>query len=570
MLEEARMLGELHRQGWMPKRTIIYCAWDGEEPGLLGSVEWVEAHVDELKQHAVAYINSDSNERGFFSPGGTQDLQTFISGVARDIQDPETRMSVFQRAHLAGIAKAKDAEERRDLRKRNDLVLDALGDGSDFTAFQDLAGISPVYEFPELARFPEWIAFGRAGEMKYLESRNESGELRRSSLKSAFPWARSVIVCAVNYNTAHPYSTSVSKPRHGWISRYAWSREDYHDSVLRRLRQVETKLKEYCAECRAEEPIETRAYVDTGPLVERVYAKYAGIGWLGKNTCVINQDLGSWLFLGVIVSSLELSPDLPAPDRCGTCTRCIDACPTDAIVAPYELDSNKCISYLTIEKRGPIPEELREGIGHQVFGCDICQDVCPWNRKAPATDKLEFQAREGLVNPALAWLAQISQEEFQEAFRGSPVRRAKRSGLRRNALIAIGNSGDSTLLPVLERTEEDSDPGIANAAKWARSRGSDRDLAKSTNRRIDANTPIPKRRSHRPGIQTTASVRAGCTAKRAAPTQDAMEPNPSRSSASHMRATPRPWSATLVRWKGAGSIPCHWASRMKDAVTAGR
>ena len=337
------------------------------------------------------------------------------------------------------------------------------------TAGFDLAGIAPVSDFPDLARFPEWIAAGRAGEMKYLESRDDAGNFRRASLKSAFPWARSVVVCAVNYNTDHPYSTAANNPSHGWISRYAWSREDYHESVLRRLREVETKLKESCAADPGNAPIETRAYVDTGPVVERVYAKYAGVGWLGKNTCVINQKIGSWIFLGVIVTSLELSPDLPAPDRCGTCTRCIDACPTDAIVAPYELDSNKCISYLTIEKRGPIPDELREGIGQQIFGCDICQDVCPWNRKAPATDKPEFQPRGGLVNPALAWLAEISVEEFRETFRGSPIKRAKHSGLRRNALIAIGNSGDQTLLPVVERAE-DADPVVAEAARWAKKR----------------------------------------------------------------------------------------------------
>jgi epoxyqueuosine reductase len=338
----------------------------------------------------------------------------------------------------------------------------------------DLAGIASVHDFPELARFPDWIAAGRAGEMKYLESRDQSGNLRRASLKSAFPWARSVVVCAVNYNTDHPYSTEVNNPGLGWISRYAWSRDDYHDSVLRRLREVETKLKEFCAANRSGDlidgSVETRAYVDTGPLVERVYAKYAGVGWLGKNTCVINQQIGSWLFLGVIVTSLELSPDLPAPDRCGTCTRCIDACPTDAIVAPYELDSNKCISYLTIEKRGPIPEELREGMGQQVFGCDICQDVCPWNRKAPATGKPEFQPREGLVNPALAWLAEISPEEFREKFRGSPIKRAKHSGLRRNALIAIGNSGQPFLLPVVERASNDPHPVVSEAAQWAKIR----------------------------------------------------------------------------------------------------
>jgi epoxyqueuosine reductase len=272
----------------------------------------------------------------------------------------------------------------------------------------DLAGIAPVAEFSELAHFPTWIAAGHAGEMKYLESRNDWGELRRASVKSAFPWACSVIVCAVNYNTAHPYSIKVKDSTRGWISRYAWSREDYHDSVLRRLRQVEAALKECCKrtdpDTDTNQDIETRAYVDTGPVVERVYAKYAGVGWLGKNTCLINQGIGSWLFLGVIVTSLELTTedptaDLPAADRCGTCTRCIDACPTDALIAPYQLDSNKCISYLTIEKRGAIPEEIREGIGQQVFGCDICQDVCPWNRKAPATDKVEIPGARRLGQP---------------------------------------------------------------------------------------------------------------------------------------------------------------------------
>jgi epoxyqueuosine reductase len=301
--------------------------------------------------------------------------------------------------------------------------------------------------------------------MKYLESRNKSGELRRASLANSFPWARSVVVCAINYNTAHPYSTTVNDASQGWISRYAWSREDYHESVLRRVREVEAKLKNAGTDGA---PIETRSYVDTGPIVERVYAKYAGVGWLGKNTCLINQQIGSWLFLGVIVTSIELTPDIPAPDRCGSCTRCIEACPTGALIAPYELDSNKCISYLTIEKRGAIPEELREGMGHQVFGCDICQDVCPWNRKAPASEKPEFQAREGLVNPALAWLAEISEAEFRDNFRGSPVKRTKRSGLRRNALIAIGNSEDQSLAPIAERASHDPDPVIADAAFWAK------------------------------------------------------------------------------------------------------
>jgi epoxyqueuosine reductase len=339
----------------------------------------------------------------------------------------------------------------------------------------ELAGIAPVREFAELNHFPHWIEAGHAGEMKYLEARDESGQLKRTSLRSTAPWARSVIVCAINYNTAHPYSTQVSDSERGWISRYAWSREDYHEAVMRRLQAVDNSLRDIVAQrgkdalaTAGETPeLQTRCYVDTGPLVERVYAKYAGVGWIGKNTCILNQKLGSWLFLGVILTSLELEADLPAPDRCGTCTRCIDACPTDAFIAPYQLDSNKCIAYLTIEKRGAIPEEMREGIGRHVFGCDICQDVCPWNRKAPVTSAEEFQAREGLVNPALEWLAEMSAEEFREKFRGSPIRRTKRSGLRRNAAIAMGNSGDQKFLPLLKRLTVDEDSIVAESAIWA-------------------------------------------------------------------------------------------------------
>jgi epoxyqueuosine reductase len=330
------------------------------------------------------------------------------------------------------------------------------------TAGFDLAGIAPVVDFPELGYFSDWVSAGHAGEMRYLESRDENGQLKRSSLRATFPWARSVVVCAVNYNTAQPYATQIEDPDRGWISRYAWSHEDYHDSVLRRLRTLESRLREI-----ASGNIETRCYVDTGPLVERISAKYAGVGWVGKNTCTIHQKLGSWLFLGVILTSLELAPDLPAPDRCGTCTRCIEACPTDALIAPYKLDSNRCISYLTIEKRGEIPIELREGIGRQVFGCDICQDVCPWNRKAPATGAAEFQPRDGLVNPALEWLATISEEDFRARFRGSPIRRTKRHGLRRNAVVAMGNSGDRRFLPALDQIANDDDANLAEHARWA-------------------------------------------------------------------------------------------------------
>lgn len=338
----------------------------------------------------------------------------------------------------------------------------------------ELAGVAPVQDFPELEYFERWIAAGHAGEMHYLKAQDDGGRLKRGSLRAVAPWARSVIVCAINYNTTQPYSTQAQDRDRGWISRYAWSQEDYHEAVMRRLRMVEARLHAAAESAGYRVPstggqgrLQTRCYVDTGPLVERVYAKYAGVGWMGKNTCILNQKLGSWLFLGVILTSLELNPGLPAPDRCGTCTRCIDACPTEALIAPYQLDSRKCISYLTIEKRGGIAEEMRDGMGRHLFGCDICQDVCPWNRKAPATTVAEFQPRDKLVNPALEWLAEMRADEFRATLRGSPVRRTKLSGLRRNAVIAMGNSGERRFLPLLRRLSSDPDPVVAAHADWA-------------------------------------------------------------------------------------------------------
>jgi len=301
-----------------------------------------------------------------------------------------------------------------------------------------------------------------------MEQRNPAGELRRASLKHAAPWARSVVVCALNYNTAKLYSTRAQDPRRGWISRYAWGSRDYHDALLPRLQQVENALKDFAGKHGI--AIETRSYVDTGPIQERVYAKYAGIGWVGKNTCIIHPKLGSWLFLGVILTSLEVNSVQPLPDRCGSCTRCIEACPTKAIVAPGKLDSRRCIAYLTIEKRGVISEELRAPMGHHVFGCDICQDVCPWNNKtgnAPASSAAEFQAREHRFHPDLRWLAQMDDAAYREQFRESPVRRAKRGGLRRNVAVAMGNSGHREFVADLKAMAEDADPVVAEHARWA-------------------------------------------------------------------------------------------------------
>jgi len=330
----------------------------------------------------------------------------------------------------------------------------------------DLAGIASAADTPEHAFFPQWIANGTAGEMRYLEARNDAGKLKRSSLSSAAPWARSVVVCALHYNTDQPYSTHAGTTTQGWISRYAWTQRDYHDVLLAKLRQLEAGVAALCEQNGMGTP-RTWSYVDTGPLIERIFAKYAGVGWIGKNTCILNEDLGSWLFLGVMLMSVELTPDMPPPDRCGSCTRCLDACPTNAFPAPYQLDATKCVSYLTIEKRGAIPEELRTGIGRQIFGCDICQDVCPWNRKAPFTKTPGFEARPGLVNPELDWLAQLSIDQFREVFRGTAVKRAKHSGLLRNVAIAMGNSGEERFSPILEQLTRSNDPTVKEAAEWA-------------------------------------------------------------------------------------------------------
>jgi epoxyqueuosine reductase len=344
----------------------------------------------------------------------------------------------------------------------------------------DLCGIAPAAEFPELAHLEEWLERGHAAEMRYLHD-----ERRRSPVR-AMPGARSVIVCALNYNTALPASTEVrgqsetnTGPR-GWISRYAWG-DDYHHVLGEKLEALIEHLHGEFTE-----HFEARAYVDTGPIVERVAAKYAGLGWLAKNTCLINEELGSWLFLGVIVTTLDLAAsqdgaETPAPDLCGNCSLCIDACPTGAIVEPYVLDARRCISYLTIELRGAIPPELREPMGRHVFGCDICQDVCPWNRRAPVTALPNFQPRQreeqSLFSPDLWWLISLTEEKFRTVFRGSPVKRAKWRGLVRNACIAVGNSGlrpdeprYGEICTRLSELAASGDANFAEHAQWALTR----------------------------------------------------------------------------------------------------
>jgi len=395
----------------------------------------------------------------------------------------------------------------------------------------DKAGVAAVpqpgsaAEQVQRERFRAWVERGHAGEMGWLARKDADGEMLRSGLHRAVPWVRSVVLCAKVYHADAPYSIEAAPEGTGWIARYAWSGAaagaevegfgthvpesgheapaaveiapeeggaeaedrshvlkarhgapesfagtslsptDYHDVLLRRLRAVEAELRG-----RFGGAIQTRCYVDTGPVVERHLAQLAGIGWIGKNTCVLDEKLGSWMLLGVVLTSVPLAAEAtlePAADRCGSCTRCIDACPTEALIAPRQMDASRCISYLTIEKKGSVPEELRAGMGRQVFGCDICQEVCPWNRRAPVSADAEMQMRPELVNPPLAWLAGMDGAEFKRAFRGSPLERTGRRRMQRNVAIAMGNSGDVQHLPVLRRWAAGDDTMLAEAASWA-------------------------------------------------------------------------------------------------------
>ena len=322
----------------------------------------------------------------------------------------------------------------------------------------DLVGISPVDSFPENQFYKEWLARGFAGEMKYMEREPQ----KRENIKNLLPEAKSVISCGLNYNTDYPYSIDETDRIKGWISRYAWG-DDYHEMVQKKLSDVLGFIKEVTPE-----DLKARLYVDTGPVLDRVYGKYSGIGWFGKNTCLINQKIGSWIFIGEIITSLELDYDRPVPDRCGTCTRCIDACPTGALLDPYVLHSRLCISYLTIELREKIPLQLRDKVGNNIYGCDICQDVCPWNRKAKVTNEYSFQPREGLYNPGLSSIfTRLTEEDFGMMFKGSPVKRAKRKGLLRNVLIAMGNSGERDFIPNIKKCLQDKDPLVRAHAVWA-------------------------------------------------------------------------------------------------------
>jgi epoxyqueuosine reductase len=339
----------------------------------------------------------------------------------------------------------------------------------------------------DAVRFEDWVKAERAGTMQYLKRVDEHGMLVRSRVSVPFAWARSAIICFASYHNVEPRSTDQADAGAGWIARYAWSSRkdanavrrpsDYHKVLKKRLEALEAGLHQQFG------AFEARGYVDTGPVVERALATAAGLGWTGKNTCLIHPKLGSYGFLAVLLTSLEVEAEqqpLTVPDRCGTCRRCLDACPTGALIAPYQMDATRCISYLTIEHRGPIDSSLMEGMGRQVFGCDICQDVCPWNRKAPIGKDLDLEARKELVNPSLEWLSQLDEAQFEKLFNGSPVRRAGFHGLRRNVAAAMGNSGLARFIPLLEQWSEAADHGLRIAAQWALCRlKAKRDAARS-------------------------------------------------------------------------------------------
>ena len=325
----------------------------------------------------------------------------------------------------------------------------------------DLAGVTTPNPAPDFGRFRHWIARGLAGEMRYLTDHRADA---RSDPKSLLPGVRSIICVGLVYNGPEPYSTRFADPERAWISRYAWG-ADYHDSVRTKLENLNRKLLEI-------EQFQSRICVDTAPLLERSLAREAGLGWIGRNTCLINQKLGSWFFLGELLTTLEIEPDgldSAPPERCGTCTRCIEACPTAAIVpspdGQYELDARLCISYFTIELRSAIPESQRAPVGAHIFGCDICQDVCPWNRRAAETGEPDFHPRE--FAPGLERMAGITETEFRDMFRNSPVSRAKYRGFLRNVAVAMGNAGLAKFREPLTKLAASEDALVAEHAQWA-------------------------------------------------------------------------------------------------------
>ena len=327
-------------------------------------------------------------------------------------------------------------------------IKQALGEFAASLGFA-LCRVAPAAAPPHAGVFREWLAQGCAGEMAWME-RNAD---RRTDLQLVLPGAQSVVVLAMNYAPGD----AAPKGAQAGIARYAWN-ADYHDVIAPKLREIDAFLQRHGGV--------QRVYVDTGPVLERDFAALAGIGWHGKSTMLISPRLGAWFFLAEVLTTLKLPPDAPMPDRCGSCTRCIAACPTGAITGPHRLDARRCIAYLTIEHKGSIPEEMRPLIGGRVYGCDDCAAACPWNRFAQASREAAFAPRPAVLLDLRELLA-LDAEQFREIFRGSPIARIKRRGLLRNVCVALGNTGTRADLPALERAAADPDPLIAEHAIWA-------------------------------------------------------------------------------------------------------
>lgn len=318
-----------------------------------------------------------------------------------------------------------------------------------------LAGVCPAVDAAGFPKLQEWLASGYAGQMHYLSNRAEAYRHPRSVLESV----RSVLMLALPYRTAEPQAC---EPGEGRISRYAWGPGDYHDVVHDKLHALADWLREQVpgAQC--------RGVVDSAPLLEREFAVLAGLGWIGKNTLLLNKPAGSYFFLAALLTDLELTVDAPfAADHCGSCRACLDACPTQAFPQPYVLDATKCISYLTIELRDAMPLELRDGVGDWLFGCDVCQDVCPWNHRAPLSGEVAFQPREDENPVNLLELFALDDAGFKLRFRHSPLWRAKRRGILRNAAIVLGNQKSEQAIPALIRGLQDAEPLIRGASAWA-------------------------------------------------------------------------------------------------------
>lgn len=318
-----------------------------------------------------------------------------------------------------------------------------------------LAGVCPAVAPAGLHRFHAWLDAGYAGEMQYLGARREAYGHPRHVLDGV----RSLVMLGLPYRTAEPAACQRGQGR---ISRYAWGAADYHDLIHDRLGELARWLA-------AQVPgVSVRGVVDTAPLLEREFARLAGLGWIGKNTMLIQREAGSWFFLAALLTDLELDYDPPhAAEYCGTCRACLDACPTQALVEPYVLDATRCISYATIELRGLVPPSQRAGAGDWIFGCDVCQEVCPWNRRAARSDEQAFAPAAGGNPASLAELLALNDDEFRRRFRRTPLWRAKRRGLLRNAAIVAGNQRDPALAEALARGQQDADPLVREACAWA-------------------------------------------------------------------------------------------------------